>query len=698
MLAKRLVACWVVVWVVACSGSDEDTLASVGLGADASVDGGDAVEGPALDAALGADSGSRVSDAGDSGWLALDCGKDAFERDGGCLPITACTDSEYETAAPTTNTDRACAPLTECTAGTYMSGAPMATTDRVCSVCPVGTSSVATNASGCYPTGAPMLRAANGVFTGSPHVPLASSVVDHPLKPKLMWLSVMGAADYEVQLDDCGNTPFSSCNFVSPEVDVRTPGQAAPSGNALLYRVATALPISTSVPVGRRYVWRVRACIEAYCGPWSASRYMYVGRLEKDFNGDGYADVAVGAPGGDSGNLASAGRVHIYHGTADGIPTTPSYSLSAPTPVADERYGDQLSALGDVNADGFADLAAGTPSFGTYQGAVYIYYGSASGLPSAPGRTLTGSGQYAYFGDRIQGVGDTNASGYGGLAVSNGAVLIYHGSATGIGSSPSRTLTPTDWPRSIQSSDLNADGHHDVLASSGNCDGDVAALDLFYGASSGIALAPNDTLHPNNDCIDGTANGDLNGDGFPDMAVATSAGVLVFHGTGGAFGATPNLTIAGKDTSGAGMAGDLDVNGDGFADLVVGDGYASNPEASEGNAFVFAGSASGLMNPPGQTLDNPTDLAGGDFGTSVSRAGDTNGDGYADFTVGADYQANGATSEGNAFVFHGAASGPALTPAKTLDSPTNQAWSLFGRTLALLQYGDLNYCGYVRAI
>jgi hypothetical protein len=79
-----------------------------------------------------------------------------------------------------------------------------------------------------------------------------------------------------------------------------------------------------------------------------------------------------------------------------------------------------------------------------------------------------------------------------------------------------------------------------------------------------------------------------------------------------------------------GTAGD--VNGDGYADVIVGAPYYANGQADEGQAFVYHGSATGLSTTPDWTAES--DQAFVQFGYSVGTAGDVNGDGYADVIVG----------------------------------------------------------------
>ena len=116
------------------------------------------------------------------------------------------------------------------------------------------------------------------------------------------------------------------------------------------------------------------------------------------------------------------------------------------------------------------------------------------------------------------------------------------------------------------------------------------------------------------------------------------------------------------------VAGAGNVNGDAFADVIVGASDHDNGTLTNaGAAYVFYGSGSGLATTPAAVLE--CDQANAYFGNSVSGAGDVNGDGYADVIVGAPYHDNGAlmTDAGAAFVYHGSASGLVTTSATVLE-------------------------------
>src|SRR5262249_6611668 len=116
-----------------------------------------------------------------------------------------------------------------------------------------------------------------------------------------------------------------------------------------------------------------------------------------------------------------------------------------------------------------------------------------------------------------------------------------------------------------------------------------------------------------------------------------------------------------------------DVNGDGYADVIVGASGYDNGQVDEGGAFVYLGSASGLATSAVWTAEGQQVNAG--FGYAIATAGDVNGDGYADVIVGALSSDNGQVDEGRAYVYLGSASGLATSAAWTAES--DQASALF---------------------
>src|SRR5262249_7123298 len=139
--------------------------------------------------------------------------------------------------------------------------------------------------------------------------------------------------------------------------------------------------------------------------------------------------------------------------------------------------------------------------------------------------------------------------------------------------------------------------------------------------------------------------GDVDGDGYDDMAVGASAyddtltdegAVFLYSGSASGVSATPSWTRARGQASaelGTAVAAAGDTNGDGYDDLLGGAPGYDDGESDEGEAWIYAGSASG----PGTTAQwsRDADVAGSHLGSSVAAAGDVDGDGHADVLVGA---------------------------------------------------------------
>jgi hypothetical protein len=294
----------------------------------------------------------------------------------------------------------------------------------------------------------------------------------------------------------------------------------------------------------------------------------------------------VGAPFYDAGE-SEEGAAFVFLGSASGIadgnPGTAHAQLESDQEFA--LLGQSVASAGDVNGDGYADVIVGSYLYDagqTDEGAAFVFLGSASGI--ADGNPGTAHARL----ESDQGAGDDEPANLGWSVASAG--------------------------------DVNRDGYADVIVgapfyTSGQAS--EGAAFVFLGSASGIA------------------------DGNPGNAHAQ----LEANQAGALFGYS--------------VASAGDVNGDGYADVIVGSSGYDAGQADEGAAFVFLGSAAGIGNGGPSTAHArlESNQASVNFGESVASAGDVNGDGFADVIVGAPFYTSGQTWEGAAFAFLGNSEG-----------------------------------------
>lgn len=498
----------------------------------------------------------------------------------------------------------------------------------------------------------PTLRSPHhGWASGSVHVPADSPAVDHPLRPVLRWLAVEGALEYEIQLDDSCSDP--DCRFDSPELSVTTAG--ALGGGETLTFVPDPLPVSMTPPVGSRYGWRMRSCDETGCGPWSAARYFDVGRSPHDYDGDGWPDVAVGA--------FDSAYIFYGDGSGAPDDEPQQIASPGSGGGAGDLYGAAM-ASGDIDGDGFSDLVIGDPLADAAMddlGRVYVYLGSASGLSATPAATLTNPTdiQYNLFGNAIT-IGDVDANGYGDVLVgapqhdrgapAEGSVFVFLRSAAGF-EDPVTIDSPANQPGAqfgdslSARGDVNGDGIPDLVVGASLEDSpveDAGAVYVMYG-NSGTGI---DGVVDDREVGDGAiiaanfgvsvAVADATSDGLADVVVGASQfSSLLTTLPGGAqlyFSLDGLLEVSG-------VVGDPDPQGDahygdavalGIADTSgVARPWVGAPNrdgvAMDNGAVVFSGS---------RLYENASDTPMAHLGEAVTLI-DVNADGMLDRVAGA---------------------------------------------------------------
>lgn len=441
-----------------------------------------------------------------------------------------------------------------------------------------------------------------------------------------------------------------------------------------------------------------------------------------DVNGDGYSDVIVGASSFDNGE-ADEGRAFVFHGSATGLTTTPNWTAESNQTSA--FFGSALASAGDVNGDGYSDVIVGASAFDngeSNEGRAFVFHGSSTGLSVTANWTGESNQSAANYGISVASAGDVNGDGYSDVIVGSnlfdngetdeGRAFVYHGSATGLSATPNWTTESNQVSANLgwsvaSGGDVNGDGYSDVILAAhffDNGETDEGTAFVFYGAPGGLAATPNWTAESNQvSAILGwsvASAGDVNGDGYSDVILGAQSfdngetnegAAFVYHGAPAGLSATSNWTAEGNQADawfGFSVAAAGDVNGDGYSDVIVGAHFFDNGQTNEGRAYVYHGSATGLLASPNWTVEsNQTNAT---FGRSVASAGDVNGDGFSDVIIGARLFDNGQTDEGSAFVYHGSATGLSTTANWTAES--NQSNAQFG--VAVASAGDVNGDGF----
>lgn len=302
-----------------------------------------------------------------------------------------------------------------------------------------------------------------------------------------------------------------------------------------------------------------------------------------DLNGDGYADVVVGAQSADPSGRTDAGVAHVFHGSATGIAMAPTRVLEGTGPG--DHFGGSVAGAGDVDGDSHADLVVGSvlasPGGRARAGSASLFLGSAMGVAMPADTTLLGGSPEELFGISVASAGDVNADGYSDLVVGvanaspngrlrAGAAAIYHGSMAGISSVPTRMLegaADTDrFGGSVSGAgDVNGDGYDDLIVGAVQADPsgrlDVGSASVYLGSPMGVSVPARVLEGPIGRELFGWAVaglGDVDGDGFNDIAVTSlnasrpmigdAGAVRIFRGSMMGIAAMPTLVLEGIAT------------------------------------------------------------------------------------------------------------------------------------------------------
>ena len=274
-----------------------------------------------------------------------------------------------------------------------------------------------------------------------------------------------------------------------------------------------------------------------------------------DFDGDGFDDLAIGAPGEDIGAVVDAGAVNVFYGSASGLTAAgdqlwhQNVSGVLNGAEAGDLFGSSL-ASGDYDGDGKDDLAVGAPGedIGAIAdaGAANVFYGSASGLTASgdqlwhqnvPG-VLGGAEAGDLFGSSLAS-GDYDGNGKDDLAVGApgedvgavvdvGALNVLYGSGSGLTASGDQLWHQDSggimgaaeagdlFGSSLASGDYDGDGKDDLAVGAPGEDigaiADAGAANVLYGSGSGLTASGDQLWHQDSAGIMGGAEaGDLFG-------------------------------------------------------------------------------------------------------------------------------------------------------------------------------------------
>lgn len=252
------------------------------------------------------------------------------------------------------------------------------------------------------------------------------------------------------------------------------------------------------------------------------------------FNNDNYADVVIGAYGYNGGN----GRAEVYLGAATINSMTLGWSDDGQN--AGENFGYSVAVAGNIDNIHYDDLIIGAPEYSNGEageGRVYAYHTDANGLEA--GVTWTNERNFvgANFGKALSSAGDINNDGFSDVAIGapgydngqtgEGSVFVYHGSSTGLSAIADTTLEVDQSSAKFGISvaalgDVNLDGYDDIIIGASQYDG-TGRIFIYQGSATSLMTAPflseNSTQVDSNYGIAVAGNVDINSDGYNDYAV-----------------------------------------------------------------------------------------------------------------------------------------------------------------------------------
>lgn len=284
-----------------------------------------------------------------------------------------------------------------------------------------------------------------------------------------------------------------------------------------------------------------------------------------DVNGDGFADLIVGAPDDDD-NGVNSGSARLFSGF-DGSVLATWHGASQ-----SDAFGRSVSDAGDTNGDGSPDIIVGAPRFGTYRKGTAVVF---SGSDGSVLHSWVGEARYDGLGRTVSSAGDVNGDGFGDVVtgmpgfhvqgVQIGGARVF----SGLDGSVLYTWHGDSWlgrfgESAAGAGDVNADGFDDVIVGAGGEDrngGESGTAKVFSGFDGSIVYSWDgiDELDCLGRSVDGA--GDVNGDGFADLIVGALASWNNSGNVRAFAGSAVSLTHGDLDPGTAGVPNTLTVTG-----------------------------------------------------------------------------------------------------------------------------------------